>query len=45
MNKNNFFNFKNENIWDIGFPCSPRKFIIGLFIVTLIIVLLIIYFC
>ena len=44
MNKNNFFNFKNKNIWDIGFPCSPRKFFMGLFIVILIIVLLAIYF-
>lgn len=26
MKKNNFFNFKQKNIWDIGWPMSPRKF-------------------
>lgn len=44
MNKDNFFNFKNRNIWDIGFPCSPRKFIIVMFVLTPIIILLSIYF-
>lgn len=28
MRKNNFFNFKEKNIWDIGWPCSPRLFFI-----------------
>ena len=31
MKKNNIFN-PNKNIWDIGWPCSPRKFVIYLFI-------------
>lgn len=31
MKKNNIFN-PNKNIWDIGWPCSPRKFVIFLFI-------------
>lgn len=29
--KDNFFNFKESNKWDIGWPMSPRLF---LFIVT-----------
>lgn len=32
MKKDNFFNFKEKNIWNVGFPVSPRKFLIGAFI-------------
>lgn len=45
MKKDNFFNFKEENIWDVGFPMSPRKFLIGAFILTPLIVMLVIYCC
>ncbi len=38
MKKDNFFNFKQNNIWDIGFPISPRKFIIIMFILIPIII-------
>ncbi len=40
MNKNNFFNFKNENIWDIGWPCGPRKFLLLLIPVLILIFIL-----
>jgi len=43
MKKDNFFNFKEENIWDVGFPMSLRKFLIGAFILTPLIVMLVIY--
>lgn len=41
--KKNFFNFKEKNIWDIGFPISPRKFLILCFILVPVITLLLIY--
>ena len=28
MNKHNFFNFREKNMWDIGWPCSPRTFVL-----------------
>lgn len=28
MKQNNFFNFKERNMWDIGWPCSPRYIVI-----------------
>ena len=37
MRKNNFFNFKHKNQWDIGWPASPRKFAI---IMTMIIAII-----
>lgn len=45
MKKDNFFNFKEKNIWDVGFPVSPRKFLIGAFILTPLMVMLVIYCC
>lgn len=36
MNKNNFFNFKQNNIWDNGWPCSPRLFTVSVGIPMLI---------
>lgn len=44
MNKNNFFNFKQKNIWDTGFPMSPRKFIIGSITLSVLIIVLAVYY-
>jgi hypothetical protein len=34
--KNNFFNFAEQNQWDIGYPMSPRLFCLIIFIVFVI---------
>lgn len=40
MNKNNFLNFKEKNIWDIGWPCSPRFFCMIMTIIVAIIMMI-----
>lgn len=37
MEKENFFNFKQQNKWDVGFPCSPRFFLAIVFLALLFI--------
>lgn len=37
MKKNSFFNFKEKNVWDIGWPCSPRVYCLCAVIIILII--------
>lgn len=44
IGRNNFFNFKERNIWDEGWPCSPRKFIITQIVISIIVVILIILY-
>lgn len=39
MKQNNIFNPK-ENIWDIGWPCSPRKFVLAMILICSVILLL-----
>lgn len=34
-NKDNFFNFNESNKWDIGWPMSPRLFVVILIPITL----------
>lgn len=40
MNKNNFFNFSQRNIWNIDWSCSPRYFAIGITGIIALILLL-----
>lgn len=34
MKKNNYFNFRERNIWDIGWPCSPRLMLLSVIFST-----------
>ena len=40
MRDSNFFNFKTKNQWDIGWPCSPRKFILAIVCITTLILII-----
>lgn len=40
IKNNKFFNFKEKNIWDVGWPISPRLYFLFIFPTVLIITII-----